>query len=292
MFDLRYHVASLAAVFLALIIGILVGVALSDPTLADRTALRLKEGEVARLAAQLEAASQRSREQQAAEKFVEVGYEAAMKNRLAGKRIIVVFVGSVDRALEAHVEEALADAGADGARLRALTVPIQGEAIQAALRSRMSLAGYVGADHLADLGRDLGRELVDGAETPLWDLLADEVLEERRGPDRGESDAVVVIRTSDPQIGRTARFLRGLYAGLAGSAPVVGVEATNAEPSAVAVYRNADFSSVDSIETRLGKVSLAVLLRGGVEGHYGVKDTADALVPPVEPVQPPADESG
>ena len=34
MFDLRYHVASLAAVFLALIIGILVGVGISDRGLA------------------------------------------------------------------------------------------------------------------------------------------------------------------------------------------------------------------------------------------------------------------
>ena len=36
MFDLRYHVASLAAVFVALIIGILVGVGISDRGLVDR----------------------------------------------------------------------------------------------------------------------------------------------------------------------------------------------------------------------------------------------------------------
>ena len=48
MFDLRYHVASLAAVFLALVIGILVGVGISDPVdnaktglLEDRKSTRL-----------------------------------------------------------------------------------------------------------------------------------------------------------------------------------------------------------------------------------------------------------
>jgi hypothetical protein len=289
MFDLRYHVASLAAVFLALIVGILVGVAISDPGLADRTELRLKDDEIARLNEQLDAASRRSRQQAAAEEFVEAGYTAIMKDRLAGKRILVVFVGSVDQGLSSDVDDALADAGTEDVRLRALTVPIQEEAIEAALRSRSGLAGYLGSDHLDDLGRDLGRELVDGGETPLWDLLADELLEERRGPGGQEAQAVVVLRTSEPQRGRTARFLRGFYAGLAAAGPVVGAEATTSEPSAVNVFREVDFSSIDSIDTRLGKVSLAVLLAGGIEGHYGVKETAEALVPPIEPVEPPPD---
>ena len=40
MFDLRYHVASLAAVFLALVIGILVGVAMSGKV--DDAEIRLE----------------------------------------------------------------------------------------------------------------------------------------------------------------------------------------------------------------------------------------------------------
>ena len=33
-------------------------------------------------------------------------------------------------------------------------------------------------------------------------------------------------------------------------------------------------------------VALALLLAGAREGHYGVKDTADTILPPVEPVPP------
>ena len=50
MFDLRYHVASLAAVFLALIIGILVGVGISERPRRQREDKFLKD-EVASLAA-------------------------------------------------------------------------------------------------------------------------------------------------------------------------------------------------------------------------------------------------
>jgi hypothetical protein len=289
MFDLRYHVASLAAVFLALIIGILVGVAISDPDLADRAELDLQREQIADLNERLEAASERAQEQQAAADFLEASYDAVMKDRLAGRQIVVVFVGSVDQTLSSDVESALRAAGGIVLRLRALTVPIREDALKASLRSRSPLAGYVGDDQLPDLGRDLGRELVEGGETPLWDALGDELLEESRGPGRREADGVVVIRSAEPQAGKTARFLGGFYAGLEGSVPVVGAEASTAERSAIPVYRRADFSSVDSIDTRLGKVALAVLLTGGREGHYGLKETADARIPPVGPVEPTSD---
>jgi hypothetical protein len=289
MFDLRYHVASLAAVFLALVIGILVGVAISDPDLADRAELDLQREQIADLNEQLEAASAQAEQQQAAAEFLEASYNAVMADRLAGREIAVVFVGSVDRALSSNVEGALRDAGAVVLRLRALTVPIREEALEASLRSRSPLSGYVGDDHLPDLGRDLGRELVEGGETPLWDALGDELLDERRGPGRREADGVVVVRSAEPQRGKTARFLAGFYGGLEGSVPVVGAEASTAEPSAVPVYRRANFSSVDSIDTRLGKIALAVLLAGGTDGHYGLKETADARIPPIGPVEAPSE---
>jgi hypothetical protein len=290
MFDFRYHVVSLAAVFLALIIGILVGVAISDPGLADRTELRLKEDQIARLNEQLEAASQRSRQQEAATEFVEAGYDAVMKDRLAGKRIVILFVGSVDQGVNSPIEGALQDSGAGVLRLRALTVPIHEDAIQAALKSRAALSEYVGRERLRDLGRALGRELVTGGDTPLWDALGDELLEERRGPARPDADGVVVARSSEPQQGQTARFLAGLYAGLEDSVPVVGVERTTTEPSAIPVYRRFQgFSSVDSIDTRTGRVALAVLLTGRVRGHFGVKETASGPIPRIDPLEPQSD---
>ena len=45
MFDLRYHVASLAAVFLALVIGILLGVGISGRGLVDKSELLHRRAE-------------------------------------------------------------------------------------------------------------------------------------------------------------------------------------------------------------------------------------------------------
>ena len=81
------------------------------------------------------------------------------------------------------------------ARMRAVTLPLRLEAVES------TLADAAGARRLrrrasssANLGRDLGRELAAGGETPLWDALAGEIVEERSGDSREPADGVVVIR--------------------------------------------------------------------------------------------------
>src|SRR6266487_4647997 len=108
MFDLRYHVASLAAVFLALIIGILVGVGIADRGLLDKGTRNLLEHRVADLQKHLDSASHRSaaadREQRAMQSYIKETYPVLVPNRLRGKHVAVVFVGRVDAGLSAAVE--------------------------------------------------------------------------------------------------------------------------------------------------------------------------------------------
>ena len=55
--------------------------------------------------------------------------------------------------------------------MRALTLPLRLESVEAALSREPELGGYVGDEQLGNLGRDLGRELAAGGKTPLWDAL-------------------------------------------------------------------------------------------------------------------------
>src|SRR5919204_1943083 len=100
MFDLRYHVASLAAVFLALVIGILVGVGISSGGFVRGTERKFLNDKIAKLESQLDAAQVRTgdltRLQRAADTFVEESYPLLMADLLKGKRIAVVYVGPVD----------------------------------------------------------------------------------------------------------------------------------------------------------------------------------------------------
>jgi uncharacterized membrane-anchored protein YhcB (DUF1043 family) len=71
VFDLRYHVASLAAVFLALIIGILVGVGISGRGLISEGERRQLNAELDQLRGQLDEARTRAREHDADENYDE-----------------------------------------------------------------------------------------------------------------------------------------------------------------------------------------------------------------------------
>lgn len=286
MFDLRYHVASLAAVFLALIIGILVGVGIASETSVSESDRALLEDQIARLERERDTARADvdllRRQQTASAEYIERSYPVVMDGRLRGVRVALLFIGQADPDLQGAVTQTLEHAGGPGlVRMRALLLPVEPEAV----------TGPVEADDGAtlaidEIGRRLGRELVTGGETPTWDALAEVIVEGSLGGMSEEADAVVVAHTARIKEAPTARFVAGLYAGVdVSGVPAVGIERTTAQPSRIAVYRGAGLSTIDSVDTPLGRVALAELLRGGPEGHYGLKSTADdGAVPQLEPL--------
>jgi hypothetical protein len=291
MFDLRYHVASLAAVFLALIIGILVGVGVADRGLLDKGARSLLEHRVADLRKRLDEASQRSaladREQRAAEAYIKQTYPVLVDNRLRGKHIAVVFVGKVDAGVESALEQTLADAGAQEVRMRALKMPVDDRQVDARLAAAQDGHRYIGRKKLESLGRALGEELVAGGETPLWNALTETLIGERHGSYKVQADGVIVVRTVPPQRNGTSRFLFGFYQGVSSAGlPAVGVEATDAAKSAVDIFSKAGLSSVDDIDQPSGRLALVLLLAGAPTGKYGVKQSADEVLPAFPPPAP------
>ncbi|HSO02826.1 MAG TPA: copper transporter [Gaiellaceae bacterium] len=295
MFDFRYYVASIAGLFLMLAVGILLGVGISGRGFVDDAERDRLNGKIAELEQEVdsanEAADDLERRQDAAREFVEGAYPVLAEGRLAGKRFAVIVVGSVDRQSLEFVDAAIADdADGDVARMRALTVPLRLDAVESTLAAHPELAGYVGEEELVNLGRDLGRELVAGDETPLWDALEGQIVEERTGGFAEPVDGVVVIRSAEPQAGPPSRVLAGLYPGLGSTGePAVGVEPTRVEQSAIPIFQRYRLSTVDGIDTELGQLALILLLGGGDPGYYGVRDTADAILPPIEPLPPPRD---
>ena len=234
MFDLRYHVASLAAVFVALVIGILVGVAMSGKV--DDAEKQALKSDVNRLEAQLNAASEGrakvSREHTALRAFIKNAYPMLIADRLHGKRVALLFVGPVDAGVRQQIEQAVSDAGgAAPMRLRALKVPIDPTNLDGHLDGDLAQYKTAGLD---DLGREFAHELVHGGDTPAWDALTSQLVEEKAGSFRRPVDGVIVARTVKPQSGPTATFLSGLYAGLGDAAvPAVGVEPSGVSRSAV-----------------------------------------------------------
>jgi hypothetical protein len=290
MFDFRYHVASLAAVFFALVIGILVGVALASHGLGNTERKRLEEDlrraqrQADVLGTQVETLVSDGAADRA---FVEGTYKSVMANRLKGKKIAVLFVGSSENVRRSAIVTALSDADAgEPLRIRYIKVPVDPAALAKRLAKKPLLANYAGPDQLRNLGHDLGQEFVAGTDTPLWTALQNLIVEEKSGPPKPPADGVVIVRTVTPQTGPTAVFLKGLYSGLADvGVPVVGVERTIDPERSIKAFQRAGFSTVDDIETKIGRLALVALLADPMlTGDFGIKKTAQAPLPPISPL--------
>ena len=287
MFDLRYHVASLAAVFLALIIGILVGVGISGKGFVSDSERSLLNERIADLNRRLDSATKRgnelSRAQRTAQTFVRDAYPALMDERLAGARVALAFAGPVDGRIRGLVERSLEDAGAEPPlRVRALRLPIDLTAVRGALRGHPALVALATQKRVADLGRRLGEDFVAGGDSVLWRLLSPQLVEEQSGNDALPADGVVVARSVPAQSGTTAQFLGGFYSGLASAGPAVGVERARTPDTAIEAFDRQDLSTVDDLDSESGRLALALLLEGGPPGNYGIKKTAhDGVLPAI-----------
>ena len=284
MFDLRYHVASLAAVFVALIVGILVGVGLAGSGVTNKADLQAAHFQRDRARADANTyKQQRDQLQRAADAF-DLAYPAVMSDLLVGKRFAVLFVGHVDGGINQAIEQTLLDAGAEPVvRVISLSVPVNAQNLDNVLFDKgPQFVKYVGNDKLESLGNALGSEFATEGPTPLWKALGKQLIGERSGNLRERVDGVVVARTVKPQQGDTARFLEGIYKGVAAPGiPAVGVENSDTKLSetAVPVYRDHGLSAVDDIDLTTGRAALALLLAGAAPGKYGTADGADAILP-------------
>jgi hypothetical protein len=287
MFDLRYHVASLAAVFFALVIGILVGVALASHGLGNAERKKL-ESDLSRAENRINELKGAAQADKAETQFASSAYDAVMTDRLRGEHVGVLFIGSVDNTIKTAVEDTLSDAGASLTRMRAISVPVNAHAIQGTLAKHSALVSFsVGPKRFLNVGRELATEFVTGNDTSVWDALEGQLVEVRSGSPKPPVDAVVLVRTASPQTRpASAQLVAGLLRAFAdGGVPAVGVELRGTFPSAVATYKHYGLSSVDDLDIRVGQVALAVLLSdAGITGHFGLQDIDDAIVPKIPPV--------
>jgi hypothetical protein len=296
VFDLRYHVASLAAVFVALVIGIFVGVGLSGKGFvndAERANLQARidelRGERDRAVEQASAADVRG---EALDDLAEKAYPELVDGRLDGKSVGVVFVGSVDQGIAGTVRRAVNDAGGRVALVRALRVPLDLDSVDEALESDRELRSLAGPERREQLGRELAQELVAGGPAPILRRLSATLVEEQSGSSPTPLDAVVLARPARPQQGETQDFLAGLYGGLASTPiPSVGVDAGGTRRSPLTTFRRRGLSTVEAVDEASGRVALVFLLAGARPGSYGIgPDAADGVLPDVPPAASPAGE--
>jgi Copper transport outer membrane protein, MctB len=283
-YSARYHATSLIAVFLALAIGILIGAEFGGDALTD-TRRDLERSLTGNLQDARERADDLSEKLARSDEFASRVYPALVRDRLEGRRIGVVALGDLPGDTSSAIEEALEPTGARLVGIGVVREPVDMRAIADDLSETRFADIRLNEDTLTAFGVGVGRQIVRGGT--LLEGVRGRLFSRASG-NFGALDGVIVVRDVPEEMGLLQREMAGtleagMMSGVEGTqTPAVGVETSGDETSAISFFSGSDLASVDNVEMAAGQVALVFALLGA-EGSFGVKGSADRLLPDLLP---------
>lgn len=282
----RYHAASLIAVFVALAVGILIGAALGSEVVSG-TADSLEEDlghDLDELRAENSELESRLGEERA---LAERLYPVLVGARLEGQNVGLIALGNVSEAVVGDVRAAIQPSGGRFTMVAVVGEPPDADAL---VREMVGDRPLMPRSRAIELGAERAGRALSGSGGDFE--VARDVLLTRFSGKAAPLDAVVLVRDRPDELEQrdaadTDRVERGLLRGLTrAGVVVVGAERTGDDPSQIPFFREHELSTVDNIDQLAGRFAL-VLALDGAEGSFGVKDTADGLLPElIEPALP------
>ncbi len=275
----RYHAASLVAVFIALAIGIVIGIGLAHDVIsgASKELENSLRGDLEDARAQAEDLQQQlDREQQ----FSSRAFPALVNGLLDGQKIAIVGIGGLSDETDSAVEAALDPTGADIAAKAVIAMPPDSSALAGAAGPRWSGARR-GGPELARLGHRLGVQISGGGG--LIRAAGSQLFSRFSGRLDGVDMVVVApgdLSGLDPaERTRAQSLLSGLYSGIKdGADGSVAVELTSTEPSVLGGPSQVGMATVDHADLTAGKTAIVYSLLGA-EGDYGTREGDDSFLP-------------
>lgn len=300
--DFRYHVATIAAVFLALGIGILVGTAFVGAPIVERQTSLIR-----RLEKNVTDLRQETAETRRTEEALRALLPGAVRGKLARQRVLVIQTGSSKDTAE-HASEALRLAGANVVHVALPEAAWQQpptadaaaalnsgktentspdaataaeEAITEEARRLAPLLAAGGGGRASDRYRERGLLTGDDLNAGEGGAFRYVVLAGGGGGSAPAKTPANLVSPDEPALLSLARArdvpLAEELATL--GVTVVGVEAMGAGVSFMPVYHSAGLTTVDCIDRAAGQFALPFALKGEA-ARYGMKPTADRMVPP------------
>ncbi len=264
--DLRYHLISLISVFLALAIGILLGVAMADRgVVSDRMQAEITsiERQLDRQQREIGKQNEHIAEQ---EMMLERMSEAIIADSLKGEDVALVAGPYAEPDTYQAVESDLSEAGANITSIETLAVPDPTEVSDGELTTREATA-QLESGYATNVARKVLGYTGEGADFPEIVVFVGggEILDEAPP---GTLRALKAVQRR--------MFEIWLDAGVR----VVGAETSDAGRTDVPLFQNAGIPSVDYADEPAGRAALIQLAATDIEGSYGTKHTASGPFPP------------
>lgn len=283
--DYRYHIGSFVAIFLALLLGILVGIGLApNPEELNRVVGGLKQQYRETQQAKEDELNKLEQERSQYEALAKEAVSGLIRDRLKGRRVALVLDHDFGRdPVPDRLRALMKQAGASLSSTTTVTrdfVTMPSE-LRQKVSQRLSLYPPPGVHYRSLIAETVARDLAQGRNELILELQALNLLRTSADSDyRLPVDSVLILGGSSssgdssperidlPMIAELLRL----------GVRVVGCESSQAANSAIPLYKSKGISTVDDAETLAGQMAI-VLALGGVNGHFGVKETADRFLP-------------
>jgi hypothetical protein len=281
LFSFRYHAMSIGAVFLALGIGVLLGVAIGENGVVSGASKDLEKS----LRGDLNNARSRNADlrQQLAirDEYEQQAYEPLVKDLLSGWRVGIVAMGALPGGYASQLNDAIEPAGATVDSVSVIQSPLPLGRLASEMKGTKLERLDRSMDQLERFGKRIGRQLVNGGD--LIGRLRHDLFSGSRGEYRG-LDGIAYVREDDGLDGRDKqardRFEIGLLEGFKETnVGLAGAETTQTDTSQTGFLADQGVASVDDLDLTPGKTAVVWVFAGGETGMFGVKDSAQHLLP-------------
>lgn len=296
MINWRYHIMSIIAIFLALGLGITIGISLGE----DGTIDVGQEGLVEDIRHDIDEV-QNENNALSADRSTNLLYQDntfpyLVSGQLQDKGIALISAAAVDEGVRRSVASSIETAGG---QVVSTTIMKSGfDAPTVIARAAETLGAYPALSAIDEstlapvLGAELAAEIATAAPPLALEALQGALVDSIGGNYELPVDAVLILTDADDSYSPLYSELeREIILNLNGSGiPVVGGEPTLASRSEVPMFIATGIASADNIESRIGQLSLIYAL-AGERDTYGVKPTSDLLIPILR-IPAPAEEDG
>lgn len=284
MLDMRYHIASLVAVFLALALGILLGTVFVDERVLVQKQNQLVEGIRTDVEKVRDENKQLDSQKKLSDEFERAVLPLVVQKKLEGRQTMVIASVPVEQSVKTALQNALTMAGAKVYFIKATSATFGLERKEIEQR----LTAFFPEDNLKKdqlkekIIKQLALSLASTDSTFLNELTGLKLLEVEGQMTLPANEVIIFGGTEDKTflnlvqndiaLGNQLRSL-GL--------PVVGVEVSDATVTSIPLFKKSGLSTIDNVDTVWGQLALVLVLEGR-QGNFGTKSTAQSLLPKAE----------
>lgn len=289
--NIKYYIISIASIFISLGIGIFIGFnmngheiylkqqqALVD-SLENRFVEFKKEKEILELSIQ-----NLNSERESQSVFIEGMFQEIIDNKLVDLNVAIIETS--DSYFYDDINETLQAAGAVlplGIKYMNKIYNVREDDLQE-INNSLNIYLEDKEDLINLVNNEIANSLIYGGINHTLEFLAGhQYIEYNYNPDHMEEmniDKIIIAGGDwDQQNSKIEQTYIPLIETLQNhQLDLIGVERSDVEQSSIPTFKQFDISTVDNIDSKVGKISLIYLL-DGVRGHYGEKPTANSLAP-------------